>query len=125
MQYDAKTPAAYLDMLADDWRRDTLEALRAIISNQAPTLIEGINYKMLSYSDERGVAFHLNVQKGYVSFYTGDTSKIDPDGHLLTGIECGKGCIRFKKSTVVAETRIDEFIARAVELWQQGADIGC
>lgn len=30
-----------------------------------------------------------------------------------------------KKSTSVSESRIDEFIDRAVTLWERGADIGC
>ena len=50
---------------------------------------------------------------------------IDPDGELLRGLDMGKGCIRFKKSTSVSESRIDEFIGRAVTLWDRGADIGC
>lgn len=125
MQYNAKTPAEYLEMLDDDWRREKVEILRSLIRSRVPNVIEGINYKMLSYSDERGIIFHLNAQKHYVSLYVGDVKKIDPDGSLLKGIETGKSCIRFKKSIAVSDTRIDEFIVRVVDLWRRGVDIGC
>lgn len=125
MQYDVKTPAEYLENLEDDWRRTTLEQLRAIILEKATDLQEGIEYKMLNYSDDRGTLFHLNAQKNYVSLYVGDANKVDPKGELLQGIDCGKGCLRFKKSVTVAETGIAEFIERSVEMWHNGEDIGC
>ena len=55
----------------------------------------------------------------------GDAQKVDPDGSLLKGIDVGKGCIRFKKSVSIPDTRIDEFVARSVEFWKNGEDIGC
>ena len=125
MQYDVKTPSEYIEILVDDWRREKLEQLRALIKSKAPRLSEGINYKMLCYGDDRSNVFHLNVQKSYVSLYVGDLAKIDPDGELLKGIDTGKSCIRFKKSPSLSSTRIDEFIERAIQLWKQGADIGC
>jgi uncharacterized protein YdhG (YjbR/CyaY superfamily) len=125
MQYEAKTPSEYMEMLEDDWRREKLEQLRSIIKAKAPEFEEGINYKMLSYGDDKGVVFHLNAQKNYVSLYVGDAKKVDPDGSLLAGIDVGKGCIRFKKSVSIAETRIDEFVERSVDLWNQGEDLSC
>lgn len=125
MQYEVTSPAEYLDALDKDWRLNTLEEIRNILKSKAPELKEGINYKMLSYSDERGPCFHLNAQKNYVSFYVGDASKVDPSGELLQGIDVGKGCLRFKKSIVVADTRLEEFIEKAANLWKQGVDIDC
>lgn len=125
MQYDAKTPEEYLNMLEDDWRREKLEELRAIIKAEAPHFEECINYKMLGYRDAQDVVFHLNAQRGYVSFYVGDIKKIDPSGELLAGINMGKGCVRFTKSKVVSETRIREFISKAVEMRKLGEDFDC
>lgn len=125
MQYDVSTPSEYLEALDQDWRKEKLLELRALVFEKAPDLKEGINYKMLSYEDDRGVPFHLNAQRGYVSFYVGDASKIDPTGELLEGIDVGKGCLRFKQSMVIADTRMDEFIQKAVKLWQAGKDIDC
>lgn len=125
MLYDVKTPKEYIDGLEDDWRREKVLELRELIQKEAPSFIEGINYKMLSYADDRGVAFHLNAQKGYVSFYVGDAEKVDPTGELLKGINVGKGCIRFTKSVKIEETRIDEFIKIAAQKWAEGKDIDC
>ncbi|MEM9823402.1 MAG: DUF1801 domain-containing protein [Bacteroidota bacterium] len=125
MQYDVNSPAEYLAQLEKDWRYHTLEELRSIIKTKAPNLKEGIHYKMLGYEDERGLVFSLNAQKNFVSLYFGDIKKIDPDGSMLKGLNCGKGCIRFKKTNVIAETQIDQFIAKALSMWKAGKDIGC
>lgn len=125
MQYNAQTPVEYLDILEEDWRKAKLLQIRAIILDKAYDFKERINYKMLCYSDQSGDLFHLNAQKNYVSLYVGDTEKIDPSGHLLKGLNLGKGCIRFKKSVKVADTRIAEFIEKAVVLWKEGIDLGC
>ena len=125
MQYDVKTPAEYMAALEDDWRREKVEQIRAIIKGQAPDITEGINYKMLSYGEGENIVFHLNAQKSYVSFYVGDTKKIDPTGELLEGINCGKGCLRFKKTQAISDTRLDEFIAKTLELWRAGEDVYC
>lgn len=125
MQYDVKTPEEYLRELDDDWRRETLLQLRQVLFAAAPGLTEGINYKMLSYSDERGTVFHLNAQKHYVSLYVGNAGRIDPGGELLEGLNVGKGCVRFGKSAEVAGTRIDEFVRRAIELRNQGEEFDC
>ncbi len=125
MLYEAQNPTEYLELLEKDWRREKLLQLRTIIFAQAPNLIEGIHYKMLGYSDEKGVLFHLNAQKNYVSLYVGDAQKIDPTGALLQGMDVGKGCVRIKKKIALADTQIEAFISRAVELWRDGADLSC
>lgn len=63
MQYDVDSPAAYMNALDDDWRREKIQVLRTLIEKSAPSLEECINYKMLGYRDEKGVVFHLNAQK--------------------------------------------------------------
>ena len=125
IQSDAVKPSEYIDRLDDDWRRDKLLSIRAIIQEQAPQLTERMHYKMLGYGVDEDFAFHLNAQRAYVSLYVGNASKVDPDGELLDGLNVGKGCIRFSKSTEITETRIDEFIARAFTMWQAGEDIDC
>lgn len=125
MLYDANTPSDYIDQLDDDWRREKLQSIRAIIKQQAPQLEERIQYMMLGYGIGDAYAFHLNAQRGYVSLYVGNASKVDPNGELLQGLNVGKGCIRFSKSKNIAETRIDEFIARAFDMWRKGEDIDC
>ena len=125
MQYNVNDVEEYLAILENDWRKDTLLALRALINEFAPGLTEAIKYKMLSYGDEKGSLFYLNAQKNYVSLYVGDTKKIDPDGISLKSLDLGKGCIRFKKTVQPEDTKIKDFITTAKSLWDQGVDVGC
>jgi uncharacterized protein YdhG (YjbR/CyaY superfamily) len=125
MQYDAQTPAEYFDMLEDDWRKEKLLALRKLIRKLGPELDESIQYKMLSYSGKKGGAFALNAQKGSVNLYVGNAKKVDPSGSLLKGLDCGKGCIRFRKTVAIADTRIAEFIEKAMSMWRKGEDFSC
>ncbi len=125
MQYDVSTAQEYLAVIDKDWRFEKLNQVRDILHEFGPEFVEGINYKMLSYQDERGIAFHLNAQKAYVGFYVGSIEKVDPSGALLAGLDVGKGCIRLKKSTNIEQTGLSEFIQKAIQLWQQGKDIDC
>lgn len=125
MLYDVKSPEEYLKQLPDDWRHEKVNALREIIKDKRPKLTEKINYKMLAYGDDDNIVFCLNAQKNYVSLYVGNASKVDPDGRLLKGLNVGKGCIRFTKSVEISDTRIDEFVKRAVEMWENGEDFDC
>lgn len=38
------------------------------------------------------------------------------------GLDVGKGCIRFKKSKAVADTRIEEFIEKAMSMLRNGEE---
>lgn len=125
MLYDAATPDQYIEQLDDDWRKETVQALRSLIKHKAPDLIERIHYKMLGYGTEQDTFLHLNAQKNYVSLYVGNASKIDSDGSLLEGLSIGKGCVRFRKSTPVHKTRIGEFLERMIEMRNQGEDVAC
>ena len=125
MLYDVKTPTEYLNQLEKDWRLEKVQELRKIIQTKAPHLVESIDYKMLCYRDEESVLFHLNAQMNYVSFYVGDIKKVDPEGIMLQGLNYGKGCVRFKKSIDIAETRIDEFIERIMGMRKEGKDFDC
>lgn len=125
LQYDVKTPAEYLAILEPDWRREKLLEVRALIRQYAPEMEEGIRYGLLCYSGNQRGGFCLNAQKNSVNFYVGNIRKIDPDGTILQGFDIGKGCIRLKKSTVIAKTRFPEFLARTCEMWRNGQDSSC
>jgi len=125
MQYDVTSPQEYLEAIDDDWRKEKGIQLRKIILSSADDIKEGINYKMLSYADDGGTICHLNAQKNYVGLYIGDAKLIDVDGSLLQGINCGKGCVRFKKSNDVETPNIKAFIARKVQMHKDGVDFSC
>lgn len=94
MQYDAKSPEEYLQMLEDDWRKEKLLTVREMIFKYAPDLEESIRYKMLNYGKGDNYIFALNAQKHYVSLYVGSIEKIDNAEKLLEGYNYGKSCIR-------------------------------
>lgn len=125
MQYEVQTPAEYMEIIENDWRKEKVVELRAMIKAKVPDVNEGINYKMLSYRQGEEIIFHLNAQKSYVCLYVGDIAKVDPDGVFLKGLNHGKGCIRFKKTDSIPQTRVDEFIEEVAKIWKQGGDISC
>jgi uncharacterized protein YdhG (YjbR/CyaY superfamily) len=124
MQYDVSTPQEYLDQIDSDWRKEKLLTVRAIILGSGYPLNEVIRYKMLGYEDAQGLFLSLNAQKNYVGLYVGDIAKIDEDGTLLKGINCGKGCVRIKKSNEV-KGNIESFINKAIDYRSKGIDIDC
>jgi uncharacterized protein YdhG (YjbR/CyaY superfamily) len=125
VQYDAATPAEYLQLLEQDWRKDKLLEIRQLLKKHGPELKEGIKYGALSYAHSSGGGFGLTAQKNSVNFYVGTASKVDPEGVLLAGLDVGKGCIRFKKSRAISDTRIEEFIEKAMSMLRNGQDFGC
>ncbi|MEM9685009.1 MAG: DUF1801 domain-containing protein [Pseudomonadota bacterium] len=96
MQYDADTPAGYLDQLDDDWRKTHLLAVRDAMM-AVSGVSEGIGHGMLQYTREGEVFAHLNAQKGYVGVYLGELDKLDPGAAIRGGMSCGKTCLRVKK----------------------------
>ncbi|GEN82843.1 hypothetical protein SLU01_11550 [Sporosarcina luteola] len=89
MQYDAKNPEEYLELLEDDWRKEKLLAIRQMIITYAPELEEVIRYKMLNYGKEDYI-LALNAQKHYVSLYVGTIDKVENAETLLAGYNYGK-----------------------------------
>ncbi|MDW3191215.1 MAG: DUF1801 domain-containing protein [Cytophagales bacterium] len=123
MQYQVNTPQEYLDILEEDWRKEKVIQVWKLLEEEGPQLQPGIEYKMLSFADERGTVFNLNAQANYVSFYVGDTKKVDASGESLQGFNMGKGCIRIRKTNEVEKLRT--FIQVALEKRKAGKDIGC
>ena len=125
MQYEVKAPSEYLDKLENDWRKDRLKQVRAMIKNHGPDLDEGIQYKMLSYDLNGKSVFHLNAQRAYVSLYVGTINKVKDAQELLKAYDTGKGCIRIKEKVKIQETGLEEFIKRTIKLWKKGGDTDC
>ncbi|MBY7142426.1 DUF1801 domain-containing protein [Virgibacillus sp. NKC19-3] len=125
MQYEAKTPEEYMELLDDDWRKEKLLMVRQFILKNAPELEEGIQYKMLCYGNDSSKLFHLNAQKSYVSLYVGAIEKIENAKGLLSGLDYGKGCVRIKRSVNLHDSGIKDFVQKAVDRWRADADTSC
>ncbi len=125
MQYNASTPAEYLDQLEDDWRKEKVRQIREMIKNHDPELVEGIEYKMLSYGDGSRSVFHLNAQRAHVGLYVGNLDKIEGASDLLAGFDRGKGCIRIKKKNDLTQPELNTFISNTITFWRAGGDTRC
>jgi len=125
MQYEAKTPSEYLEQLENDWRKDKLMQVREMILKHCPDLVEGIEYKMLSYAKNGKSIFNLNAQRAYVSLYVGTINKVEDAHELLKEFDTGKGCIRIKKNVSIPDTNLHVFVNRTIELWDKGGDTDC
>ncbi|SEI79876.1 protein of unknown function (DU1801) [Cyclobacterium xiamenense] len=125
MQYEAETVGHYLEQLESDWRKELLEEIRVLIKSQGSRLREGIEYKMLAYWLEDRTIFHLNAQRAYVSLYVGTITKIPDAKELLQDFDTGKGCIRIKKSVVLAKTGLPAFIKKTIDWWERGGESDC
>ncbi|WP_375584851.1 iron chaperone [Cyclobacterium xiamenense] len=125
MQYEVNTPREYLDKLENDWRKEKLLMVRKMLKKHGPDLIEGIEYKMLSFRYNDKTIFNLNAQRAYVSLYIGTINKVDNARELLKNFDKGKGCIRIKKNVEIQETGLEEFIKQTIDLWKKGGDTDC
>lgn len=125
MNYGAKTPNEYFEKLEPDWRKEKLEQVRHMIMFSDPSLIEGMEYKMLSYGTEEEIIFHLNAQSAYVSLYVGNIEKAENAQGLLKDFDTGKGCIRIKKKNELDKTKLGEFINRVIEICKKGGNVDC
>ena len=93
VQSTATTVDAYMAE-ADDVRRPVLERMRAIVREVMSDWTEAMEYGMAYYrKGEAGTG--LANQKGYIAFYAG-RGAIDAYADRLKGVDCGKGCIRYK-----------------------------
>lgn len=76
-------------------RRAALERFRSLCREVLVGREEKMAYGMPAYTKgELMTAF--NSQKGYIAFYAGRTA-MENHREALAGIDCGKGCIRYKK----------------------------
>ena len=81
---------------ADPDRRDALRALRDVILHAAPQAHEEIRHKM-PYYVYHGDLVAFAAQKNHFSVYVMGDKRLTEHGDALGKLNCGKGCIRFKK----------------------------
>lgn len=92
-QSKAATVSAYLKE-TDDTRRPALTKFRKLAREALPDWDEAMGYGMATYKNGDKMTAFAN-QKGYIAFYAG-RSAIAAHKAALKGIDCGKGCIRYK-----------------------------
>jgi len=94
VQSAAKTVADYLKE-ADATRRPALTQFRKLACAVLSDCDEAMDYGMATYKRGGELVTAFANQKGYIAFYAGQTA-IAAHKAALKGIDCGKGCIRYK-----------------------------
>ncbi|MDQ0463891.1 uncharacterized protein YdhG (YjbR/CyaY superfamily) [Caulobacter ginsengisoli] len=95
VQSTAATVDEYMETVAPE-RLEAMKRMRALFKEVLVGYEEGMNYGMPTYGPSGAYVTAFNSQKGYIAFYAGQTAMAKFKDQLA-GIDCGKGCIRYKK----------------------------
>lgn len=94
VQSTAATVDQWMEEVDPD-RREPLARLRGLCREVLADHAEGMEYGMPGYRKGEFLT-SFNSQKNYIAFYAGQAA-IQKFADQLKGIDCGKGCIRYKK----------------------------
>jgi uncharacterized protein YdhG (YjbR/CyaY superfamily) len=97
---DAKTVDDYI-AAAPPARRDLLATWRDLCREQLPGFDEQMRYGMPAYSREGEVEVAWASQARYLSLYITRTDVLDAHRERLTGLDVGKGCVRYPRPSDV------------------------
>ena len=100
----AQSKAATVDEWMDDLPpavRPTFEQLRTTFREELAGWEERMQWGMPGFGPAGGdnVA-SFNAQKRHIAFYAGPTA-VERFGDQLAGIDCGKGCVRYRSAAQV------------------------
>ena len=125
MLHDSRDPQAYMDSLEEDWRKHLISFVADWIKDNVQDATPFMQYKMLAFGDavqtdeETDSIFCINAQRNYVSLYVGNIQRVDPDGTITAPFDCGKSCVRIKKSKRDETDHIKRLLSAAVNDWRQ------
>ena len=95
MKSTATSISEYLTGQPPD-RQKALTKLRSVIRKVAPDAKESMQYGMPAY-ELNGMLCGLASQKNYMALYICEPAIVDAHREALGKLNCGKGCIRFRK----------------------------
>src|SRR5918992_4098698 len=84
----------YVDR-APDTRRPTLVELRDLCRDVLTDFEEEMAYGMPSYKRDGTTEIAFANQKKYISLYVLRQDVLDAHREQLSGVSCGKGCVRY------------------------------
>jgi len=94
MTNEAKSVDEYVEETPEE-RRQAFVKLRALCRENLPGYQECMEYNMVCYKRDNVVEIAFANQKNYISFYPLKSEVEHQNEQLLTGLNHGKGCIRF------------------------------
>ncbi len=120
VQSAAATVDEYMQTLAPE-RLEAMTRIRALFKEVLVGYDESMKYGMPTYGPGGAYVTAFNSQKGYIAFYAGRTA-MEKFKDQLAGIDCGKGCIRYKKID-----RIDFDVVRGLleDIVARNPGVGC
>ncbi len=114
MQSKAPTVQAYLEQAPME-RREALEKLR----NLCQTILQGyeevMEYGMPVYRKNGIGEVAFASQKNYISLYIMKQDALEPSLPLLTGLNVGKGCIRYSKPEKIDFAVVEKLLQATVQ----------
>ena len=115
MQSKAKTVDSYLKEVPTE-RQAALVKLRKLCQEILDGYQESMEYGMPSYKPSGGeVEVAFASQKNYISFYVMKKEALDKHRHKLTGLNVGKGCIRYTKPEKIDFDLVRELLAESYQ----------
>jgi uncharacterized protein YdhG (YjbR/CyaY superfamily) len=120
MTSKATTISEYLEELPPD-RRAALNELRALIHRVAPKTVEAMKYGLPSF----GELCALASQRNYMALYVCETDIVKAHLAQLGKVDCGKGCIRFKRIADLNLDIVETILREILKLRQQGIGPSC
>ena len=97
MQIQAKNVDEYLEIIPAE-RQEALTKLRDLCREILVDFHETMEYGMPGYKRGKGeIEVAFASQKNYISFYVLKQAVMDKYRPLLSGLNVGKGCIRYSK----------------------------
>ena len=120
MQSKAATISEYLDELTPV-RRSALNELRALILRVAPETEETMQYGLPAFGDLCAFA----SQKNYMALYVCETDVVKAHLAELGKVNCGKGCIRFKRLTDLNLHAVERILREILQLRKRGIGPSC
>lgn len=95
-------------------KRPELHAIRTLIHDTIPDVTEGMRYKMPAFSTTDLICT-VAAQKSYFGLYICNPALLDDHREALSGLNLGKGCIRFKSLSDVPESAIRALLLDAAK----------
>ena len=97
MKSEATSVAAYLEGVPAE-RRPVLKKLRGLCRKVLAGYKEDIQYGMPVYQNGDAAEVAFASQKNYIAIYFLKAGILETHQALLSGVDKGKGCLRFRKA---------------------------
>ena len=120
MQSKARNVDEYLIEIPES-RREALAKLRMLCKEILVGYEESMEYGMPSYKQSgREVEVAFASQKNYISFYILKEDVLNKYRDALSGLNLGKGCIRYRKPQQIDYKIVQELL---LESYRSGSEI--